>query len=120
MAMHKMKYEIVCQCNSDGINKFPTEGKWVESAKCQRTIFACLALFVSQLEGVGGWKWKWSSDWLGKKMYGTEYCFCWGSSTEESLIHGPQLSNSHGWNNSQTVDMDKRMHFRSGCSDQKA
>jgi len=77
-------------------------------------------LLVSQLEGVGGWKWKWSSDWLSKKMYGTEYRFCWGSSTEESLIHGPQLSNSHGWNNSQTVDMDMRMHFRSGCSDQKA
>jgi len=54
MAMHKMKYEIVCQCNSDGINKFRAEGKWVESAKCQRTIFACLA-FVCEPVGGSGW-----------------------------------------------------------------
>jgi len=78
MAMHKMKYEIVCQCNSDGINKFRAEGKWVESAKCQRTIFACLALFVSQLEGVGGWKWKWSSDWLSKKCMELNTAFVGG------------------------------------------
>lgn len=82
--------EIVCQCKVTASTNETHWGSGWSLQSVNERFSACWSFVCPQ----GRWVELEVELWLvWQRRYGMEHSFCWPCSSEESLIHAPQLSN---------------------------